>query len=241
MNKFSPFAFALFLLPTAHAALPTTIPFSDNETVSLNLSSLDINRLVVDNDKITSVTCPTGFCTMPASPVDGEGTMAPVDPQGAGLISLNVQEPFTLYITTAKGRSFGAFVRPMAVPAVTTVFVSTERDTTQAAEFEKSSPYDQMLAQLIRHMVQNTTPEGFIKHTIQAKDVTTYGSLHLLPIVSYQGETMSGITYTVSNPSATTVTLSPDSFYQKGVQAVSFSSLTLPPNGRIYLYQITGK
>ncbi|WP_440589959.1 hypothetical protein [Photobacterium damselae] len=58
---------------------------------------MDINRLVVQDDKITSVTCPTGFCTLPISE-EGAG----VDPQGAALITIDVLEPFTLYVTTQK-------------------------------------------------------------------------------------------------------------------------------------------
>ncbi|WP_439899211.1 TraK domain-containing protein [Photobacterium leiognathi] len=64
------FALSMWMLTPlvwAQATPPTTVPFADNETVSLTLSSLDINRLVVRGDRITSVTCPTGFCTLPMS------------------------------------------------------------------------------------------------------------------------------------------------------------------------------
>ncbi|MDP2534112.1 type-F conjugative transfer system secretin TraK [Photobacterium damselae subsp. piscicida] len=118
---------ALIFAPTVLATAPNTVLFSDNETVSVNLSSLDINRLVVKDDKITSVTCPTGFCTMPANPVDESGTGAPVDPQGAGLISLNVLEPFTLYITTEKGRSFGCLSAPCCTGHYHDVFIYRAR------------------------------------------------------------------------------------------------------------------
>lgn len=229
----------LTLAQSAIAAQPLTIPFSDNETLSLNLSSLDINRLVVQDDRITSITCPTGFCTMPAG--NEEGVMAPVDPQGAGLIGINVQEPFTLYITTEKGRSFGAFVRPLAVPAITTVFVSTERDTEQAAEFEKQSPYSQTIATLIRHMVQDSTPEGYIRTPITVKKSEVHAKLIITPLISYQGEALTGVTYRVSNKTAQYLPVSPTSFYNQGVKAVSFSSESIPPHSSIYMYQVIGK
>ncbi|MGR5187296.1 type-F conjugative transfer system secretin TraK [Photobacterium damselae] len=229
----------LTLTHSAFAAQPLTIPFSDNETLSLNLSSLDINRLVVQDDRITSITCPTGFCTMPAG--NEEGVMAPVDPQGAGLVGINVQEPFTLYITTEKGRSFGAFVRPLAVPAITTVFVSTERNTEQAAEFEKQAPYAQTIATLIRHMVLDTTPEGYIRAPITVKQSKIQAKLITTPVISYQGESLTGVTYRVSNKTAQHLPVSPTSFYQQGVKAVSFSSESIPPHSSIYMYQVVGK
>ncbi|MGR5116272.1 type-F conjugative transfer system secretin TraK [Photobacterium damselae] len=232
---------ALIFAPTVLATAPNTVLFSDNETVSVNLSSLDINRLVVKDDKITSVTCPTGFCTMPANPVGESGMGAPIDPQGAGLISLNVLEPFTLYITTEKGRGFGVFVRPLAVPAITTVFLSTERDTQKAQEFEKQSPYDQTLASLISHMIKETIPEGFAFQKITAKKPIEQAKLLLTPTASYQGEHLTGITYKISNKTAQYIKVEPTSFYGADVKAVSFSSMSIPPHGSIYMYQIQGR
>ncbi|KAB1176918.1 type-F conjugative transfer system secretin TraK [Photobacterium damselae] len=224
------------LLPAvAVAAPPTTIPFSNNETITLNLSSMDINRLVVQDDKITSVTCPTGFCTLPISK-EGAG----VDPQGAALITIDVLEPFTLYVTTQKGRSFGAFVRPLAVPAVTTLLVSTDRDTEQAAKFEHQSPYSETLARLIRHMVTDTQPDGFLKQSVTSKP-SPFGLFSLQALHSYQGESLTGVVYHLKNPTTQAVTIEPDSFYQKGVYAVAFSANRIPPGGSIYLYQITGR
>ncbi|WP_305810549.1 type-F conjugative transfer system secretin TraK [Photobacterium leiognathi] len=242
------FALSMWMLTPlvwAQATPPTTVPFADNETVSLTLSSLDINRLVVRGDRITSVTCPTGFCTLPMSGEEG-AIAAPTDPQGASLIALEVQEPFTLYITTEKGHSFGAFVRPLAVPAVTTVFVPLARDTQQAAQFEKSSPYEEVIASLIRHMISETVPQGY-----QITPVTMSGKrkqadstpqeVTLTPTLTYQGEVLTGTVYTVTNNTANTVTLHPTAFYQQGVKALSFSSPTLRPHSSLVMYQVTGR
>ncbi|NMS52824.1 TraK domain-containing protein, partial [Vibrio parahaemolyticus] len=40
-----------------------TFPFADGHTMPVNLSSVNINRLVVEDDKILTITCPHGFCT----------------------------------------------------------------------------------------------------------------------------------------------------------------------------------
>ncbi|HIF9118471.1 TPA: type-F conjugative transfer system secretin TraK [Photobacterium damselae] len=225
------------------ATPPTTLSFNDNETVPLTLSSLDINRLVVKDDRITSVTCPTGFCTLPMSGV-GEEVAAPSDPQGASLISIDVQEPFTMYVTTEKGHSFGAFVRPMAVPAVTTVFVSTERDTSKAKAFEKRSPYTQMLANLVKHMIKEITPEGYTVTPIistSPSNTLNQAGLTITPKTQYQGEHFTGVVYTVTNKTGQARSLVSTSFYRPGVKAVSFSSYTLQPHSSVLMYQVTGQ
>ena len=87
------YALSLLLLSQgamATATPPTTMTFLDNDTVPLTLSSLDINRLVVKGDRISSVTCPTGFCTLPMSGGEDGAVAAPTDPQGASLIALDV-------------------------------------------------------------------------------------------------------------------------------------------------------
>ena len=39
------------------------IDFNDGDTIPVTLSSLNINRLMVKDDKIVNITCPSGFCT----------------------------------------------------------------------------------------------------------------------------------------------------------------------------------
>ncbi len=231
---------ALSLSASVLAAPPTTLTFNDNETLAVTLSSLDINRLVVKDDKITSIVCPTGFCTMPALAQGSDGEGAPIDPQGAGLLSLNVQEPFTLYITTEKGHSFGAFIRPLAVPAVTTVFLSTEPNTKQAEVFEKTSPYTDTLASLIKAMINNRPPEGYLRQELTVKKATIDGDLRLTPLVSYQGAHLLGVMYRVSNQTSKTLDITAEMFAKPNVKALSISTQRLAPHSSLYLYQVLG-
>ena len=231
-----------------HAAPPVIVPFANNDTVDVNLSFLDINRLVVKDDNITSVTCPTGFCTLPIGG-DDEQAAPPIDPQGAMLVTLNVQEPFTLYVTTQKGRSFGAFVKPLAIPAVTTQFISTQRDAAQhsaAAAFEKNSPYEAMLVSLMKSMMLYPTtqsvPDGFVATAltpVKVKPLPLHPSLTLVPMTQIQGDTLTGVIYRIKNNTANRVTMKPTDFYTRAVRAVSLSATSIPPQGNVYLYQIT--
>ncbi|WP_210444919.1 TraK domain-containing protein, partial [Vibrio crassostreae] len=37
--------------------------FNEGDTIPLSLSSINVNRLLVKNDRIISIVCPKGFCT----------------------------------------------------------------------------------------------------------------------------------------------------------------------------------
>ncbi|MDP2534113.1 type-F conjugative transfer system secretin TraK [Photobacterium damselae subsp. piscicida] len=121
------------------------------------------------------------------------------------------------------------------------MFLSTERDTKKAQEFEKQSPYTQTLAALISHMIKETIPEGFAFQRLTVKKPIEQAKLLLTPIASYQGEHLTGISIKISNKTAQYIQVEPTSFYKAGVKAVSFSSMSIPPHGSIYMYQIQGR
>ncbi|MFA0213341.1 type-F conjugative transfer system secretin TraK, partial [Vibrio artabrorum] len=78
--------------PTKTTVLPPSLfSLSDNETVQVALSGVDVNRLLVNDDSITSVRCPSSFCVMDNEPSE----------DGSVLLSLNTQRglaPFTFFV-----------------------------------------------------------------------------------------------------------------------------------------------
>ena len=92
---------------------PKTIHFNDNETVNAVLSSIDMNRIVIDGDQVQNISCPSNFCTISAKKRDQSGAV---------LLSLSTHVPFVLYVTTKNQKNFGVFVTPQAQPATTTIF-----------------------------------------------------------------------------------------------------------------------
>ncbi|SUJ06909.1 TraK domain-containing protein [Shewanella morhuae] len=109
---------------------PKHYGFNDSETVPIELSSVDINRLVVEGDKITSIDCPEGFCVV-------TGTKS--DKSGAARVNLNLAMPFTAYVSTEKGRHFGLFISPKAIPAVTSIFTAEHYREEQPSVFDKKT------------------------------------------------------------------------------------------------------
>ncbi|MGR6831148.1 type-F conjugative transfer system secretin TraK [Aliivibrio wodanis] len=231
----------LALLSSSVLAAPASqLGFSNNETLTVKLSSVDINRLIVANDKITSVVCPTAFCTLPMGN-GADGVPIPLDPSGAALISLNVEEPFTFYVSTQKGKNFGVFATPLRIPAITTEFISTDRDTTLAAKFETNAPYQDMLVQLMQSMMRfdelNLPPEGFILTNIEEKEREPV-PLDVIPKRLFSGDTFSGLMYEVKNNTTKSITLTNTRFYVRGLRALSLDKKTLAPNESTRMYQI---
>lgn len=64
MNTFvKKISLILFFSTAATVAYAKTILFTDNQMIPISLSSTNINRIAVNNDQITHVICPSGFCT----------------------------------------------------------------------------------------------------------------------------------------------------------------------------------
>ena len=229
---------ALFPAVTLAATPASDVHFKQNETVVLTLSNVDINRLMVKDDKITSLSCPSAFCTLPMQ----EGTGAPiVDTSGAMLVTINVKEPFTFYISTLKGKNFGVFVSPLAIPAKTTQFVSQDRDTEQAKAFETSAPYAELLISLMRHAMlfddTGEVPDGYTYTDITHNEKKPM-PLEVIPKQLFSGDTFSLLRYEVKNNTQTTKTLTNTQFYVRGLRALSFDNKVLAPGQSTAMYQI---
>ena len=239
---------------------PTQYRFNDSETVPVVLSSVDINRLVVKDDKITSMDCPQGFCVV-------TGTKS--DNSGAARVSLNLAAPFTAYISTAKGRHFGLFITPKARPAVTSIFTPEFAPREQASTFDKSSPYTSMMseftAQMMRylatgqliegyqvHIIDNTkeplkkalnrhSHKGFTPRSVSAIDTLPAPTgLTTEPAIVFTGKHFNGIIYRLTNHSPQVMTLTTAQFYSPTVRAAALSTHTLNSQQVGHLFVVSG-
>ncbi|GBL02521.1 type-F conjugative transfer system secretin TraK [Vibrio harveyi] len=111
----------------AQNAAKVSYEFAEGDTIPLALSSININRLVVKNDRILSIVCPKGFCTSTGNQKDASGSIA---------LKINIALPFTAHITTEKGRLFALFITPKATPALVTEFVWSESYKEQQSVIE---------------------------------------------------------------------------------------------------------
>ena len=224
---------------TAHAKNTpgTTYTFNDNDTVPVVLSSVDINRLVVKNDKITGIDCPAGFCV-----VSGTKT----DTSGSARLKLNISVAFVAYVSTQKGRQFGMFITPQAIPGITSEFIGVQNTQHTPSVFEKKAPYTTQLAEFTAQMIRWTkTGEmmgGFSLHPVDPNTVThtLKARLAVIPDTIFVGNTFSGIRYKLKNNTTTTQSLTTAQFYSRAARSAALSTDQLAPNDTAWLYIVTG-
>ena len=241
---------------------------SDNDTVQVTLSGVDLNRLVVSGDVITNVHCPGGFCVVDKKPA-GDGSI---------LLSINTQQdavsgertklaPFTFFVDTEQGRHFGILAIPKAIPAVTALFTLKENQVAQMKQEANSEPFITRLSELMKRAIvsheQHRPLTGFAHYPIgpdtascrhlkpsekmrcqdQAKHHFIHGArkaLNAVPREVYEGPTQSIVVYRLINQTDHDVPLTPSQWYVEGLQGevILPNVASLAPGGQAWLYQI---
>ena len=156
----------LFTLVFSGAVLAKNVPaivyaFDDNDTIPIKLSSLNLNRLVVEGDKISALSCPIGFCTTKGSKKDKSGSIT---------VKLNIALPFTAHVSTTKGRNFALFITPKAAPAIVSKFKASNSHVTKKSVFSRAFDYPVQIAKLTKSLVLwsrfKTPIDGFKAHPV---------------------------------------------------------------------------
>lgn len=210
--------------------------FNDGDTIPISLSSLDVNRLRVDDDRIMDITCPRGFCTSSAEQRDKTGSIK---------LTINIPAPFTAQLTTEKGRLFALFVTPKATPGVITQFTYARAHLEQTSVFERKFDYPTALVEFTKatmHWKQYQTPVvGFSVHRVDPDTLPEKRSaLPLTPQVVFSGKDYSGIIYQVTNNGDTAVNLTTAQFYSDSARSAALDDVYLKPGESTTLYLVTG-
>lgn len=230
--------FALVLSATALAdnVSKASYTFTDGDTITVSLSSVNINRLVVKNDRIINITCPPGFCTATGNQNDKTGSVS---------VKLNVGLPFTAHLTTEKGRLFALFITPKATPSIVTEFVPQFHQHSEPTVFDLEFDYPAAIAAfteaMMIHYRDGTPVSGFSIHPVDPKTLPKDTSpLAVVPQTVLVGKDYSGIIYEVRNQSNKAVTLTTAQFYSYAARSAALDDYDLKPGEHTVLYLITG-
>lgn len=211
---------------------PVSMPVSNDEQVIITLSSHDINRLVVLDDKIVSINAPHNRL------------VAHNDASGAIFMSINGATSFTAFITTERGRHFSVLITPKRQPGVTIQFIPKtpaavhyENHSSEAKQFEKSTPYEKTLVHLLKMTMLGKRPPGYSAVPLSSlkKMPAFHVNSHLLgnryasQVLSagFLGGELAVRIITVRNSSTKKITLHATDFYTPGVRAVAVEKETL--------------
>ncbi len=219
----------------ANAINPATMPFTDGQTLTVNMSDTDNNRLVVVADQISNVYCPDNVCSLQSMPSDASGAV---------YVALNTSQPLTMYITTRDGRNFSLQVTPQQIPGTTYYFQPMSAGIS-SKHFEKDTAYEELLTNTITGMINGQTPDGYGYENCSVKSncpnvsqKTVYGVIQMTPVTEYVGDEVIGVVYTLKNTASKPITFPASAFNSSGVRAIALSQQTLTKDSTGYLYEV---
>ncbi len=210
---------------------PEVINVSDNNKYTVELSSTDPNRVTVQGDKITDITCPSGACYVKNLQNDATGS---------AYISVLNNSSFTAFVSTASNRHFSLWVMPTDEPGKTLVFNPLNGAMGVAGKFEKSTDYEDLLVNLTEDMEKGHIPDGYgVLDLTAQKPFSLANGLSVQPVSAMTGSYVSGLHFTLKNTTPSPLSVTEELFNHGGVRSISIQGgLDLPPGGTSELYEI---
>lgn len=221
---------------------PVTIAIKNNDQASISLSSTDVNRVFVRNDKINDINAPDGRLT------------AHNDKSGSLYVNINGNTPFTMFLNTVDNRHFSILVVPKKIPGSTIEFIprtpisiNEVAHSDEAKRFESSSPYEKTLIKLIKTSMVNKAPSGYsavtptvlkqmkIGHVKKYIDKKVTEEL----VGGYLGGDLAVRVIKVTNKSHKSMKISASQFYRPDVRAVAIDNEYLSPGDVSVIYEVT--
>ncbi|ELI5720908.1 type-F conjugative transfer system secretin TraK [Vibrio fluvialis] len=234
---------------------PKVYEVKNNELVQISLSSVDLNRIVIMDDKVSTINCPAGFCTVAKERDSSGGTLLNIAASARNTERGIEFPPFTMFIDTENGRHFSALVIPMAVPAVTAIFNVAENKLEAIEKKRKAMPYVSMLSSFMKESVyafeNNTTMPEFTKYDVSKNyrvckddekgvECINPNKVNALPITVFHGGDYNIIVYKLYNPMNKDALIKRSEFYVRGLSALTIEPdmKRLPSDSFTYMYQI---
>lgn len=229
----------VFFIPSfalAENAAMVSYEFDEGDTIPLSLSSINVNRLLVKNDRIISIVCPKGFCTSTGNQKDASGSIT---------LKINLPLPFTAHLTTEKGRLFALFITPKATPSLVTEFVWSQNYKEQQSPIEQAADYPAAMTALTKAMIRfvhdGAPIAGFKRHDVDPKTLPKdEASLAIIPQTVFVGRHYSGVVYQLKNQSRSDMALTTAQFYSYSARSAALDAYQLKPGQTTTLYLITG-
>lgn len=203
----------------------------DNQTVLAKVSSKELTRIFVKNDRIQSV-----------RGIDGAYQLTKDEAQGAVFVKptpFYQNKAFNLFISTEQGHSYTLLLTPIDIPAENIELRSLSPSKLLAEHWEKNSPYSQIIINLMNAMENNERPEGYAVINIgKMKPKRLDSGVTMQLITLYQGAKLQGEIWLLKNTCCRVNHLYPREFYQRNVRAVSLIDENLNQNEETYLYRV---
>lgn len=218
----------LGFVPLAEAQ--TSLHVAENETIELTLSRTDFNRLFVEGDKITTLRFPEGDLSVEN------------DQDGSVYLEVKDDKPFTLFVTTQRGRHFSATIKAFDMTGQTIGLKATDAKNAQSKETvrHKAAPInpENALVALITSVEKEEQKTGFKAQRPNLKSVQIKPNLTSTLVYTLSNAQKMGQKFEIKNTGRTPVSFDDRWFKDKDTKALLVRKRMIYPNETITVVRI---
>lgn len=228
MVKLLSLTFMLLLLSGTSFAVQIK-PVKNNQSVSAKISSSELSRIFVINDRIQAT-----------RGINGAYDIIKDEKQGMIFIKPSpyfANRPFNLFVTTEQGRTYNLLLMPMKIPAATIELKPLTPSIKLADHWERNSPYVETLIQLMNGMVNDKQPDGYVVIPVEGK-ISRFPSFTMQLVTVYRGNNLQGEIWRIKSCVRKTVSIKPNEFFQRNTRAIALQDETLSSGSETYLYKV---
>lgn len=207
---------------------PVVIPLPNGGQANVGLSNTDPNLFTVPGDRIVALNSLNGALTQQ------ENTES-----GGVIVSTMSKDPFTFIIETERGLNFSIRAVPRSGAGRTFQLVGELTRTSAAAKsWEQSQPYEAMLVNLNKALVENRIPEGFSAIPVTNESLAVPYGLRATAETVWIGYNLNVVRFTVMNTGTSRISVNERDFWQPGIRSIMFAIPTqqIIGGGRIQVY-----
>lgn len=200
-------------LAAAHVqASAVTLKFAPGDQLNLAISNTNPNMIIVPGDRVVNISSAAGMLT------DKKNTKA-----GAVFFSSpsDNSKPFTFFVETELGQVFSVNAAPRNGEGRSyRLLPETQTARPLAKAWESAQPYESMLINLNRSLMQGVMPDGYGPATIDKELPLSASGLYATPDAAWVGNSLRVVRYKLTNPLSIPVALREQDFWQPGTRAV---------------------
>lgn len=228
-NLFGLFPLIPLLLLSAPSQALQTYPISQQK-IAANISSHQLNRIAVENDRIAQIFGMTGRFVAETDEVQGQVFIRPSDS--------NAKKPLNVTLITESGLTQDLLLTPLNIDAETILLKGGNADKEEASRWEQASPYKETLVALIQAMTQGHALQGFGIAVVN-QPLALRRDLQLTRTKLYKGDKLEGSVYELKNLSSQTLMLCEKRFqYEKRILAIALRRHQLKPGESTTLFMV---
>jgi type-F conjugative transfer system secretin TraK len=221
-----PAVWAMSTLNRAHAPV---IHYQNFDTVTITLSSTDLNTIVFkQNAAVEKIADLMGGANV---------YHAERDSMGQVYLTVNAASPFTLFVTTHQHHHLALHITPGEVQGQTMVFEYSDLTSTHHKPSIKKKNTVVSIQTRLKQLATQKLPSSFhrIKTTQRVQKLTH--RIQLQPIQTYSNGKVRGVIYALQNTSSSPQRINVHQLLQPNVLGVRLNKRSVPAHGAIWCYR----